>query len=931
MIGQNQPVNDIIFNMKIFVFLSLFLLTGCLPGKQSQLIFRKMLVEYAENPNNIDKLHPRLSWIVTSTGRNHTQSAYRILVSSSQLLLSGNEGDLWDSGIQNSSETIQHEYSGQRLISNQKYFWKAIIWDEKGIKYESPFSTFETTALSSGDWKASWIGYGPASEVIPEKGFYADQKEQYIMKDTINHSGRSLLLRKEVLVPKKVMSARAMITGLGFYEFFINGTRVGDNVLSPAKTPYHKYILYDTFDVTDLLKEGRNVFGIHLGNGWYNPYKKWWRQYRIQWFGSKKAIAQVTITFEDGSSMIVTTDEDWRCSEGPVIYNCIYDGEVKDSNLEQTGWMTTGFNDSAWKQVTIYSNVKARLVSQRMPPVKINETIKPSEVKVSVSGMKVFDMGQNFAGWVRIKATGKRETKLKIRFAEDIHADGTIDISSNENALATAEYIMNGEGVEVYEPAFTYFGFRYIEITSENGPFKLINVEGRVVYSRNTRTGQFVCDDTLVNKIHNATVWSQKSNMIGYPMDCPQRDERLGWLGDAQVTAEEAMYNFDMALFYENWFEGIKENQDEETGDIPIISPQPYMPDEGVEWSSTYIIMLWQYYTNYGDKIILASHYNAMKKYMQFLHKKAKNYIIPKGWIGDWGSLVKGWKEGQPESVPTAYYFLNSLVMSKIASVLGNLQDQTYYSNLADTIRNIYNKKYFNFETASYLEGNQMDNAFPLYLGIVPDSLKSSLIQNLVNDIVIKNDTHLTTGVLGTKYMPEALAKSGKAGIVWDLINQKSYPSWNEMMKKYTTTCEFWTLKQSKNHVMMGSIDAWFYKYIAGIQPDENYPAYFDFKIKPFIPEGLNFANAKIETLRGTIYSGWKKEPGKLILKVEVPFNTSALITIPGEQSDSLSEGGLSLNKSDEVDYTGYSEGSHQVRVHSGKYEIQILQDSQDK
>ncbi len=910
--------------ISIVLVSGIFIPVSCSLNEQSNLIFNKMLVEYAENPINLDEAHPRFSWIIYSGKRNQKQLAYRILVASSSDKLKENQSDLWDSGKIESGETIQHEYAGQDLKSAQKYFWKVIVWDGAGIEHESQISRFETAILDSAEWKADWIGNGPKSEPLPEKGFYGNRKEQAGMKDSITHNGNSLLLRNEVNLSKKIKSAKAFVTGLGYYEFFINGQRVGGHVLSLAKTPYHKYILYDTFDVTSLLTEGTNAFGIHLGNGWYNPYKKWWNQYRMQWFGSKKAMAQIHITYTDGSTQIISTDKDWKWADGPVIYNCVYDGEVYDANLEQKGWNAINFNDSDWKAVTVCSPVKARLVSQRMPAIKVNESILPEEIKVSVDGMKVFDMGQNFSGWVNIKAKGNKNTRLRIRFAEDIHQDGTIDATSNENAKATAEYIMKGNGIEEYEPAFTFFGFRYVEITSENVPFELLDIKGKVVYSANQQTGSFECDNPLVSKIHKATVWSQKSNMMGYPMDCPQRDERLGWLGDAQVTAEEAMFNFDMALFYENWLDGIRENQDEKTGDLPIISPQPYMPDQGIEWSSTYFTLLWQYYTTYGDKRILQKHYPAMKRFMAFLDSISKDLILPMGWIGDWGSMVKSWKEGQPESVPTAFYFWNARIMADVTEVLGNKADQEYFRKLSADIREKYNKTYLNTETGNYNDGSQMANAFPLYLGIVPEDMQQKVLDNLVNDIVVNNSGHLTTGVLGTKYMPEALAQNGRADVAWGIINQKTSPCWNEMMKKYTTVCEFWTLKQSKNHVMMGSIDAWFYKYIAGIQLDDENTAFAEFQVKPLMLDSLGKGKAQIETIRGKVRSEWVKNPGLFTLKLEVPFNTTAIVFLPGNEIDVVLEGGSLLKKVDGIEYLGYKDGAHRMKVHSGNYQFVV-------
>ena len=519
-----------------FIFiLGLILLTSFTPDSESPCLFKKMLVEYAENPINIDQAHPRFSWIISSAKRNHFQTAYRILVASSLKNLSTNHADLWDSGKINSGETIQHEYEPGNLNSNTLYYWKVLFWDGENKSYESRAAKFGTAFLSANDWTAQWIGKGANSELLPPQGFYKNTKEQSGGSDSIVHDGNSLLLRHEVKLGKRINSAKAYITGLGFYEFYINGSRVGNHVLAPAKSPYNQFILYDTYDITGLLKEGSNVFGIHLGNGWYNPYKKWWNDYRMQWFGSKKAIAQIFVSYTDGTSQWITTDKNWRWVHGPVIYNCVYDGEIYDANLDHEGWSKPGYDDSSWIPVAIFDKPKARLVSERMPAIKVNERFKPKEVKIAKAGIRVYDMGQNFSGWVRIKVRGEKNTVLHLRFAEDLNADGTIDVTSNEHANATAEYRMKGDGDEIYEPRFTYFGFKYVEISAVNGPFKILDLEGRAVYSDNSQGGSFECSNELVNKIHKATVWSQKSNMLGYPMDCPQRDERLGWFGDAQV------------------------------------------------------------------------------------------------------------------------------------------------------------------------------------------------------------------------------------------------------------------------------------------------------------------------------------------------------------------------------------------------------------
>jgi alpha-L-rhamnosidase len=916
--GGECQYDDRKFSTSLFLIL-LFLILNFSCTTKPSLTIQKLLVDYAENPINIDNTNPRFSWVIYSGKRNKSQSAYHILVAPDKEKLKVGEADIWDSGKIHSSETIQHEFSGKVLEPNRKYFWKVIVWDEKGEEYESPVAVFETAFLHQSDWQANWIGAGPVKQPLPEKGFFSDKKEQYTLADTVVHSGQSLLLRKEVQLEKKIKSAKAFVTGLGIYEFYINGQRVGENLLAPAKTPYHKHILYDTYDVTGLLKKGENALGFHLGNGWYNPYKKWWAQYRMQWFGHKKAIGQIQIEFTDGTSETIKTDETWKYSYGPVTFNCIYDGEIYDARLEQKDWIQPGFDDANWKPVTVFEKLAARLESHTMPPVKVVETIQPVKIKTA-ENLQVFDMNQNFSGWVRIKVKGEKGTKIRIRFAEDIFPDSALDVTSNEHAKATAEYILKGDSVETYEPRFTYFGFKYAEVSAENGTLDLQDIEGCVVHTDNKKAGDFECGNEQVNKIHRATVWSQKSNMLGYPMDCPQRDERLGWFGDAQVTAEEAMFNFDMARFYENWFEGIRDNQDTKTGDLPIISPQPYIWDEGVEWSSTWFTMVWQFYQVYGDKRILARHYEPMKRYMQFLDSISDNYILQMGWIGDWGSMVKGWKEGQPESVPTAFYFYDAVILSKIAHVLGNEPESQQFAVLADEIKSAYNKRYFNPETGNYSEGSQMANAFPLFLGLVQEEYKAKVFENLVADIEVTNDTHLTTGVLGTKYMPEALAQLGRTDVVWELINQKTYPSWNSMMEKYTTVCEFWTLKQSKNHVMMGSIDAWFFKYIVGIRLSEEAPAFKSFIIQPHVLKDLDHATASTETICGKVSAEWKIENRNFRLNVEVPFNTTAKVFIPASEKAVIKEGNLMLKEVKEIEYMGFLDGFHLLKVPSGKY-----------
>ncbi|MBK8946288.1 MAG: family 78 glycoside hydrolase catalytic domain [Ignavibacteriae bacterium] len=903
---------------KIYIyFLGIhILLFGISIFAQENLKIRNLKCEYLSSPINIDVTNPRLSWIIKSEERGQTQTAYQIFVYSDKELTS----EVWNSGKIFSSDNSQIIYNGKNLKSNSQYFWMIKIWDKYAKEYKSGVEEFWTSILDSTLWKANWIGANSHTEYFPKNGFFQDPNEQYELPDTIQHEGNSIYLRNEFEIKNKIKTARVFVTGLGFYEFYLNGKRIGDHFLAPAKTNYRKEVLYVTYDVTNNLENGKNAIGIHLGNGWFNPYKKWWQQYRMQWFGAKRALMQMHIEYENGKTEIITSSGKWKYEKGPVLHNCIYDGETIDANLEIKGWNKIGFDDSKWKNVKILSSTDGKLKSHTMPAVKIIETLKPIKQIKLIDKKFVFDFGQNFTGWIKISISGKKNAKIKLQFAEDINDDGTINITSNENAKAQYMVILSGDSIETFQPKFTYFGFKYVEVSS-NEDFSIKNIDGLVLHTAIENAGKFECSNETINKIHNATIWSQKSNIIGYPMDCPQRDERLGWLGDAQVTIDEAMLNFDTPQFYMNWLSGIRSNQNSD-GDIPIISPRPYIWDEGVEWSSTYIILVWKFYQNFGDKKILIEHYSAMKKYLEFLNSIAENFIIKKGWIGDWGSLVKGWKEGEPESVPTAFYFWNAKNLSKIANVLNNKEDEIYFNNLSEKIKLEFNNKFYNSETKNYNDGSQMANAFPLYLDLVPENDVNSVLENLVKNIVVENNGYLTTGVLGSKYMIDVLTKFEREDIAYLLATQTGYPSWSDMVEKYTTMCEFWTLKQSHNHIMTGSIDAFFYNTLAGIKFDDKKPGNKHLIIKPYFPENLYFVNSSIETINGNLKVNWQKDKYYLKLNIEIPVNSTAEIYIPNLFSKRIFENNIPINKVSEIKLLESSNEFTRLFVVSGNYDF---------
>lgn len=853
------------------------------PAAVSTMTPSDLRCEYARNPVGVEAARPQLGWRLESRGWNQRQSAYQILVASTPARLAANQGDLWDSGQVKSSESAEVLYAGAPLTSRQHCWWKVRVWDGDGKPSDwSPPASWEMALLRPEDWKALWIGSGPPAEPRPPEGFFKSTKEFTNLTQKVNVDGRSTLLRKSFVAAKPIRRAQVYVTGLGYYELSCNGQRVGDRVLAPAKSNYRKWVLYDSYDLTAQLQPGTNTLGLMLGNGWFNPTKKWWEPYRMQWFGAKRALAQLHLEYADGSSQVIGSDGSWQTAPGPVLSSCVFDGEEYDATQERPGWDQPGASDSGWKLANVVEPPGGVLISHLMPPIKVVEHLQPLAVKSPKPGVYVFDLGQNFAGWARLTATGPRGTRITLSYAEDLKPDGMIDVTSNERALATDVYVMKGEGRESYEPRFTFHGFQYVEVTGFPGTPTLNHLLGCVVHTACESAGEFTCDNELINRIHRATRWAQRSNLMGYPMDCPQRDERLGWFGDAMVSMEEAMFNFDLPLFYRQWLNGVRFNQNASNGDISIVSPRPYITDEpDPTWSSAYLVMLWQYYVHYGDRAFLAAHFDSMRRYVDFLGTQATNHILPKYWIGDWGTIVEGWKEGEPVSVGTAFYYYDTLIVAKAAGVLGKQPEAAKYTALAKQIKTAFNQKFFDAKNKQYDQGTQFGNAFPLFLGLVDEADQPAVLDNILRDLEMRNG-HFNVGVLGAKYLIDALTQFGRADVAFKLATQTGYPSWAQMLEGgRSTLSEFWNLKGSHNHVMLGSIDGWFYRVLAGIQPDEAKPGFEHIVIKPFIPDSLSFVRASTQTVRGRVAVEWKRRNGALQLKVAIPVNCTATVHVP--------------------------------------------------
>lgn len=792
--------------------------------------------EYLSNPVGIDVRDPRFFWVLEHQERSQKQTAFEIIVSTEPTC---DKGDMWDSGKVASEESTHIVYGGKILESDKTYYWKVRYWDKDDTP--SPWSNvarFDTGLFTPEDWKGQWIG------------------------------GKNLL-RREFILAAKPIRARAYICGLGYYELRLNGRKVGANVLDPGWTTYKKRILYVTHNVSDFLRVGPNAVGVMLGKGWY---------------GSYALLLQLNIELETGEKVQVVSDTTWKAANGPIISDSIYNGETYDARLEMPGWDLPGRDESSWSEAENVQAPSGVLSAQMMPAIRIIDTIVPFEMTNPAAGIYVFDMGQNFSGWARLRVSGPRGTAVRMRFAEILYENGMINQENLRSARAEDVYILKGLGEEIWEPRFTYHGFRYVELTGFPGVPTLETIRGRVIHTAVKPIGSFACSKQLLNELQHIIVWGQKTNLHSIPTDCCQRDERMGWMGDAQGTAEEAMHNFDMAAFYTNFLRNIRDVQDEKgtiTDTVPHIwGSRPADP----AWGTAYPLICWYMYQYYGDRRILEEHYEGIKKYVEFLRTKAENGLVRFSYYGDWVAVEK-----TPGSIVSSfYYYYDTKILADMAQILGKKEDVLAYRKLAEEIKRSFHREYFDARTKNYANGTQTANTLALFLDLVPESERGSVWGNLFDNIVYRNSSHLTTGIIGTKYIMELLTRFGASDLAYDIATQTTYPSWGYMIENGATTLwELWQLRQgpsmnSHNHPMFGSVGAWLYKGLAGINLAKDTVGFKKIRIEPQMVRDLKYASGSVQTLRGAVVSSWQRNLGekKIVLDVSIPVGSEAEIVL---------------------------------------------------
>lgn len=845
--------------------------------------------EWLVNPLGVDVLKPGFSWVLNSSGRDQKQTAYHLLVASSEALLASDTGDIWDTGKVDSDEQSNIVFNGPSLLSSKRYFWKVRVWDGNNVPsdWSSP-AWWEMGLLHDSDWQGKWIG----------------------TKD----ERKAPLLRKDFSLSKSVARATAFVYGLGWYELHLNGLKVGDRVLTPANTDYSKFILYDSYDVTSYLKQGGNSVGLWLADGYGPTYSKYgWR-----WMLPKRAVLQMNIEYSDGSSTRVVTDETWKATDSQIITADIYNGERYDANHEKTGWDTYGYNDRNWQQVVTSSPPPGKLQSNMSVPVRVAELLKPQSVKKVAPGTYVFDLGQNIAGWVRLHVDSARQgTKISMRHAEAINANGTLNTFTNRSAEATDTYICKGYGREIYEPRFTYHGFRYVEVKGYPGIPGLSDIEGCAVHADVEMTGNFSCSDTLLNKIHSNFQWTMLNNMVSIVTDNPVRDERTPCQMDENCIYEAAIQNFDVQQYFKNWLNDI------------------YGSTANPDWSAGQVLGPWLLYQYYGDKRILESFYSSSKKEVDFCIENAAGSKYWADSYGDWcppftdGTYTNSYSEG--EIVNTCLYYRITDLMSQIAGILGKDSDSSYYSSVAKSIRTTFNEKLFNTTAVQYGSGRQITYIMPLLCGLVPDGKGKQLFDNLVSNLTEKSSGHFGSGIYGTSFLPDLLSDYDRPDIAYMVLSQTTYPSFGDQIINHgaTTTWEQWgVIKTEKemetyDHAMFSGADKTFYTRFGGIRPLT--PGYKSISIKPYLPGKLSYVRSSVKTIRGLITSDWKRDGKNYTHHVTIPVNTSAIVYIPGSDPDKVYEGGIPVLESKgikylkaEADYLVYKVGSGSYRFSYG-------------
>ncbi|MGD9558676.1 MAG: family 78 glycoside hydrolase catalytic domain [Mangrovibacterium sp.] len=919
------------------VLLLLFVgFNNCVPDRD-QLEADHLSCEYFSNPLGVESASPMLGWEIYSQANGMLQSAYRILVADDPNLLTEEKANCWDSGKVMSGQSVQVPYNGSELESGKKYYWKVRIWDQDGAESGwSETAFWQMGVLRSQDWAgARWIGFEELPDsmrVVP--GIHGSGNglgEKAVQRPVVP------FFRKDFLLKKNVVSATLFISGLGHYEAYLNGEKVGNAFLTPGWTDYDQTVFYNTWDVTPLLSKGNNTIGAIVGPGFYHVNRERYRKLVIA-YGMPMLICRLLVTYADGSSEVMVSDGSWKTAASPVTYSSIYGGEDYDARMEQAGWDKPGFDDSAWKPVLLVKEPSGKLTAERDYPTAIMETVATSRINKLADTTWVYDFGQNASGIVKLRIKGRKGQQLRMYPAELIHPDGT----ANQRATGSPycyTYTLKGEGEEVWMPRFSYYGFRYVQVEgaapdSAKATGELPLITGmELLHNRNSAplNGTFVCSNELMNRIDTLINQAIKSNFQSVLTDCPHR-EKLGWMEQTFLMGAGVNFNYDTYHLYRKL---VYDMMDAQTSDglIPDIAPE-YVEFEGgfrdsPEWGSAGVILPWLLYRWYDDRQTMEAAWPMMNRYIAYLKGTSDGHIVSHG-LGDWFDLGPQ-RPGPAQLTPmaltaTAVYFYDVQLLSQMAGILGKNDEQKQLESWAGEIKEAFNEKFFDAKAGVYSTGSQTAMAMPLCVGLVEDSLRSKVLTNLV-DSIQANDKALTAGDIGFHYLVEALTAGGASQLLFEMNNRDDVPGYGYQLKKGATTLtESWAALEevSNNHLMLGHLMEWFYQGLGGIRQAENSAGYKELVIKPEVVGDLTYVRTTFETAYGQVSTRWEKTDESFTLAVEIPANTTAMVYLPvaGEVT-------VNNQKSDTAAIPGLRgveerDGKTICRIGSGTYTLKI-------
>ncbi len=928
-------MSTLIMRKNYFLFLTGFLLFSQFLSKPvyAQMQIRHLRCEHLVNPLGIDEIKPLLSWELQSEERGKRQTACQILVAASPLELEKDNGNVWNSGKINNHRNTSIAYAGIPLTSAKPYYWKVRVWDEKNIAGGwSEIQQWSMGLLHEGDWKAKWIG---PDDVAP-----VTEQDKYVIPP-------SPLLRKEFSISRKISRATLYATALGLYEVYLNGKKAGDQFLAPEWTDYAKRVQYQTYDVTNLIQDQNNVIGATLADGWYAG-SLWSHFYRGRYGWNRRLKAQLVLEFTNGTADTICTDDTWKIwNDGPVREASIFDGEVFDDRYNPKGWMKPEFDISCWKNVVIDNTVSVSLNAQKNEPIKVVKELKPIGI-IEVKREKydplryIIDMGQNMAGWIRLSLPENPGKKIILRYGEMLTEDSMLYTKNLRNAKARDIFIPSKEKDILYEPRFTYHGFRYVEITGLTKPPELSQITGVVIASASPIVAEFQTSSADVNQLWKNILWTQLGNLHSVPTDCPQRDERAGWMGDAQVFAQTAMFNMDMQAFYAKWFMDIRDEQI--NGRFPNYAP--YITEglryyDAPGWADAGVIIPWKAYLNYGNKKALEDNFDAMCSFINAVQEKNPSLIrvneVGQNY-GDWlnGNSIKDTdfpKTGgaiPKEVFSTAYFAYSTALLAKACKALNKEKEFKHYDALARDIKKAFIKAFINED--GEIKGNtQAGYAMALEFDLVPEHLKAKAV-NLMVEAVKAYDYRISTGIHTSERLMHQLSVNGHPEVAYRLLESHRFPSWMYSIDQGATTIwERWDgfVKgrgfqdfdmNSFNHYAIGSVGEWLYKHILGIQPDEKKPGYHHFFLQPQPGGSLTWAKGIYHSVAGKIGVSWEKKDKRFSYEIDIPVNSSATLILPTQNE--ITEAGIPIHKVRGVKVLNKKKGKTSLLLESGKYQI---------